>query len=727
MKPLLDQLKDHVSDALRAAFGDAAQGVDPLVRASAEPKFGDYQCNVAMSLAKTVGGKPRDVAQKIADALGASTALREIIESPEIAGPGFINLRLKDAFLAARLAAIPAATAADDRLGIDGVDDQARDTVVVDYSSPNVAKQMHVGHLRSTIIGDTIARVLQFQGHQVIRQNHIGDWGTQFGMVVLGTWHLFMASQRGQDISRLGQLQAELDGPDSLSVLTQIRDQQEADLKSDPEGAHFKAWLRTFRPNFEDLLVAYRFVNKLEKAAEATPLTVRDFANERDIPLSSVSNHVVTMLQRKAQRDDPEYVAWQINTKSSLAYCKDIYRRLNVLLADEDVRGESFYNPLLGPVVDELRAALAEGRAPPTGDPAEGTRAICREDKGALCIFIEKADGSPAFKSPQGDPLPMIVQKSDGAYLYASTDLAAAAFRINEFDRQPIRFVTKRLPEELEKIAAALPTTQPHGRGGLGATRILYVVGAPQKLHFDMLFAAIRSLGWTSPQGVHRQVRLEHVAFGSVLGEDRKMLRTRTGENVKLKDLLDEAMQRAEKLVRDSEADPEKRRGFTAEEIHDIAHTVGIASVKYADLCQNRGTDYVFSWDKMLALQGNTAPYLLYAIARIRSIYRKGLAAGQSTSVDSTILLSHPAERALALRVLQLAETVEIVADNLLPNFLCDYLYDLAGRFMTFYESCPVLNAEPATRGSRLRLCDLTARTLQIGLDLLGISTLDRM
>lgn len=411
----------------------------------------------------------------------------------------------------------------------------------------------------------------------------------------------------------------------------------------------------------------------------------------------------------------------------------EVYHRLGARLTSEHTRGESFYDPLLASVVSELRAALGPNVINRKNDrmgPASGVspatsymRAICREDMGALCIFLEKPDGSPAFKGPQGDALPMIVQKSDGAFLYSSTDLAAAAFRINDTTGRQVSFMTPRLPQELNAIEADLP-------GGLGATRILYVVGSPQKLHFEMLFAVIRALGWTRPGDGSREVRLEHVSFGSVLGEDRKMLRTRSGENVKLKDLLDEAVQRAEAMVRASEANEEKRRDFPESEIRDIAEKVGIGAVKYADLCQNRNTDYIFSWDKMLALAGNTAPYMLYAYARIRSIYRKGLEAGSVSKDVSTakIELDHPAERALALRILQLPETIAAVGENLLPSMLCDYLYDLAGRFMTFYESCPVLKAESAANmASRLRLCDLTARALRIGLRLLGIATVDRM
>ena len=315
------------------------------------------------------------------------------------------------------------------------------------------------------------------------------------------------------------------------------------------------------------------------------------------------------------------------------------------------------------------------------------------------------------------------------------------AYRINDFNKQPLRFHTEALPQALRGVNPQLGD-----RGGLGADRILYVVGAPQKLHFEMLFAVARALGWTRPGNRTTDVELQHIPFGSVLGEDRKMLRTRSGESVKLKDLLDEAVARAEKLVRETEADPDKRRGFTEDEIRNIAETVGIAAVKYADLSQNRNTDYVFSWDKMLAFQGNTAPYMLYAYARIISIYRKGAEADGKHSVPGTphsalstqdsagqtdklpISVAAPAERALAMAILRLPEIIDAVADALLPNILCEFLYELAGRFMTFYESCPVLQApDPATRSSRLALCDLTARALRLGLALLGIRTLERM
>ncbi|MBK8268002.1 MAG: arginine--tRNA ligase [Planctomycetes bacterium] len=309
----------------------------------------------------------------------------------------------------------------------------------------------------------------------------------------------------------------------------------------------------------------------------------------------------------------------------------------------------------------------------------------------------------------------MIIQKSDGASLYATTDLAAALFRCAHPTKHPVDLKTPALADMLAKLG-----------GGLGADRVIYHVGSPQKLHFDMLFPAVHALGWSrKPDGT--RTLLEHVSFGSVLGEDRKMLRTRSGDSVKLKELLEEAVDRAEKQLRETESDADKKRGFSDGEIRQVAETVGIAAVKYADLCQNRNTDYVFSWDKMLALQGNTAPYLLYAYARIRSIHRKGAESG-SAGQGGTIMLAEPAERDLALAILKFPEVIDSVADALMPNYLCEYLYDLAGRFMTFYENCPVLKApDAAIAASRLRLCDLTARALKLGLGLMGIRTLERM
>jgi arginyl-tRNA synthetase len=723
MRSLRAALSEYVRAALAEAFGSAAEGVAPLVKPAGDPKFGDYQSNVAMGLAKRLGQKPREVAQRIVEALPPSAA--EMVEPPEIAGPGFINLRLRAEFLQSSLEAITAGPAASpevteqamhtplptepgfDRLGIDRVSEAERQTVVIDYSSPNVAKQMHVGHLRSTIIGDTIARVLEFEGHKVIRQNHIGDWGTQFGIILEESF------RRGLVPRGLG---------------------------SEPYHFHPSS---SFPKDPDDLEALYRAGN----------------ARMSDPAFAKGAREAVTRLQRG---ECTERQAWMWVTLESMRGVHALYERLGVSMSDKDTRGESSYQPLLPMVAEELRAALqsrdregAVGR-PASADPgplpdgrgsdqthgrgSDQTRgrgvdvsgqsgalqAICREDQGALCVFIENPDGTPAFKGQQGDPLPMIIQKSDGAYLYSTTDLAAIAYRIHDQEKQPVHLQITGFGENLESLQRSLLSSAPPFAAG----RILYVVGAPQKLHFEMLFAVVRALGWTRPGDGTREVQLEHVSFGSVLGEDRKMLKTRTGENVKLKELLDEAVQRAEGLLRETEKDPAKRRGFGDEEIRRIAETVGISAVKYADLLQNRSTDYVFSWDKMLALQGNTAPYMLYAYARIRSIYRKGAESADCSMLNSecSILLTHPAERGLGLSILRLAETVDAVADTLLPNILCEYLYDLAGRFMAFYESCPVLQApDQATRASRLRLGELTARALKLGLSLLGIPTLERM
>lgn len=722
MQSLLRQIETLVSAAMAAAFGEQAAGVDPLVRTSTDTKLGDYQSNVAMGLAKKLGMKPRDAAAAIVAAL--PPAAFDLLDAPEIAGPGFINFRLKNAALQSSLGAIAPAPAAGgsaftetgapaDRLGIDPVDAARKQTVVVDYSSPNVAKQMHVGHLRTTAIGDVFARVLAFQGHDVIRQNHLGDWGTQFGMVILGMWHAAMARHRGEPAGYLPRAVAELRaaieaGTEAkLAYLKKVAERSKADYEADQDGQRvFEPFLHDCRAQalltLVDIEAGYLYINTLTKEAAGTPYAAV-LKDPRD---------VAQMMQRGGQQDAQERLAREIAIEITLRDCNAVYRKLGVLLADGDVCGESFYEPLLAGVMEEVNASLQ------SSDNQTGPiRAVCRRDQGALCVFLTKPDGSPAFKGPQGDPLPMIIRKSDGATLYATTDLAAILYRVAHAQRNPVRLRTPALAETLAR---------PPFHGGLGADRVIYVVGAPQKLHFEMLFPTAHAMGWTHrPRG---DVRLEHVAFGSVLGADKKMLRTRSGDSVKLKDLLEEAVQRAETLVRQSEADPERRRGFSEAEIKDIAGTIGVASVKYADLCQNRNTDYVFSWDKMMALQGNTAPYMLYACARIRSIHRKAVETRAGVPATAAMRLDHPAERALAMRILQLAEIIDAVGETLLPNILCDYLFDLAGRFMSFYESCPVLQAEDdATFASRLRLCELTHRALTIGLGLLGIRTLERM
>ncbi len=622
MATLQEQLKAVLTEAIVGVMGEEGREVDPLLAPSGDDKFGDYQSNVAMSLAKKLRQKPRDLATALIDAM--PPAMSAMCEAPEVAGPGFINLKLKDDWLAGQLEAIPAAEG-DDRIGIAAT--QEPQTIVVDYSGPNIAKEMHIGHIRSTIIGDTFARVLAFEGHRVIRQNHIGDWGTQFGM------------------------------------LCALLKEKMPDAIDKPEQVHLS-----------DLEAFYR---EAKTRDDADP----DF-HER------ARREVVAL-----HNGEPETLkAWQYIVDESRAHYMALYDRLGVSMTREDERGESFYAERLAPMVEDLAKSFAPGQQ---SNGQEGQPRIrVEESDGALCIFHEDAQGEPIFKNPKGDPLPMIIRKSDGAFLYDTTDLAAAKFRIEE----------------------------------ISADRIIYVTDARQMQHFEMLFTAVRAAGWTH-RDKGREVQLEHATFGSILGEDRKPFKTRSGENIKLADLLDEAVARAEKLVRETEADPQRRRGFTEEEIRDVAEAVGIGAVKYADLAQNRQSDYVFSWNKMLAMDGNTAPYLMYAYARIRSIYRKAAESSGSDSTDEGSLeIDHPQERNLARQILRFGETIESVSERLKINALTDYLYDLARCFMSFYEACPVLKADSdAQRRTRLRLCDLTARTLRVGLDLLGIRVLDRM
>lgn len=701
---ILNLLRSLFSEAIRSVTGPAAAAVDPLVKVSGDAKFGDYQCNVAMSLGKSLGAKPREIAERIA---AAAPLLAQISEPLEIAGPGFLNVRLRRDFLESRLAAIPAPPTdlASDRLGIAPA--PARETVVIDYSSPNIAKQMHVGHLRSTIIGDALARVLAFVGDNVVRQNHVGDWGTQFGMVILALWHLCMSRHRG-DATYVRRMLARINdaalAPDALAdAVRTIHAQHKLDLAADGAlSVIFKPWLeRDVRSvSLEELEEGYRFVTAVEKAAAPLGLMIEipdpEPSDPREVPYHRLSRHVTAMLQRGHARDEPERQAWKHSVAITLEYCDAIYQQLGVQLVREDVRGESFYNDRLAPVVKLLEAAL------PAGDGAPRTAPWCefRVDQGAKCVYCYKPGGEPLFKNPDGQALPLIVQKSDGAYLYATTDLAAVRFR-----------------------TAAAPA-------GLGARRVLYVVGAPTRLHLEMVYTTARLAGW-----IDDGTRLEHVSFGQVLGEDRKLLRTRTGGAVKLSELLDEAERRALEMLEKklAEEPPGERPSFSQDEKRELARRIGVGAVKYFDLARERNGDYVFSYDQMLAMQGNTAPYLMYAYARIRSIYRKAaerLGGGDAAArvYAAPLRLEHPSERALALRVLRLAETLDAVALDLTPHVLCTYAYELSGEFMRFYEACPVLQApDDATRLSRLRLADLAARALRLALRLVGIEVSERM
>jgi arginyl-tRNA synthetase len=562
-------IADAVEQALRSAVGSDNAG-PAMIRPCTDPKFGDYQANGIMAVAKRLGQNPHALAEKVIAQLQVS----EVSEPPTVAGAGFINFRLKPSFVTGQIAA----AAKDERLGVPAV--ATPKTVVIDFSSPNVAKQMHVGHIRSTIIGDCLARVLRFLGHHVITDNHIGDWGTQFGMLILG-WKRF-------------------------------RDDEA--LKKDP---------------IAELERLYKHVNAQEN--------LRDDAKAE-----------LVKLQRGDKENEEIYRKMYLVSMREFA---NTYQRLGVKF--DHTLGEQFYNPMLRDVVEELRHLQ-----------------IARESEGAICIFFED---NPELKTAA----PLLIQKADGAFLYGTTDMATLKYRIDQWH-----------PDE-----------------------VIYVTDARQQLHFKQVFATARKWLKNVPE-------LRHVYFGSILGEDGKPLRTRDGTPVKLTQLLDEAEERALAVV--TEKNPE----LAAETQEQIARAVGIGAIKYADLSQNRTTDYVFSWQKMLAMTGNTAPYMQYAYVRVQSIFRK---AGHTKTDSAGITLEHPAELDLAKHILRFPETLHAVADDDKPNWLTSYLYDLSNKFSTFYEICPVLQSEEPTRSSRLLLCRLTADVIKHGLNLLGIDVIEQM
>ena len=588
MKRLTNILEERISHAITAVTGQS--DCPALVSLSKNPAFGDYQANGVMAAAKQIKTNPRKLAEQIV----AKLELDDICETPEIAGPGFINLRLKDDFLANRLLEM---NNDHDRLGVDKTD--TPQTVVIDYSAPNIAKQMHVGHLRSTIIGDCIARLYEFEGHHVIRQNHIGDWGTQFGMLIA------LLKQQHPHI---------LENPDAVEIEDLEGFYQQAKSKSDSDN--------TFEQTARDEVV-------------------------------KLHNH-----------DPNTMTVWKHIVDESRNHYQPIYKKLSVTLKPEDERGESFYADKLANVVEELKK-----------------QGLAVESDGAMCVFPE------GFKNKDGDPLPFIIQKSDGAFLYATTDLAALRFRIQQ----------------------------------LNADKIIYITDARQAQHFQMLFATAKLAGWTNDK-----IQLEHVTFGTMLGTDGKPFKTRTGGTVKLKDLLEEAVQRATAVVE------EKNPDLPDEQKQQIAKAVGIGAIKYADYSNNRNSDYVFSFDKMLAMEGNTAPYMQYAYARIKSIERK--ASGRDVDIESelanvtALTFTDDAEKDLAKMLIRYDQAIAAAAGECRPNYLTAYLYDLSQTFSRFYNACPVLKASDEQRPVRLLLCDLTARTIRHGLEtLLGIWVVDQM
>jgi len=623
MKSVADIFEKRISDVMAEVTGQALRPGSTLlttggsgqalrlgsgqgecsaqVKPATDPKFGDYQVNGVMPLAKQLKTNPRKLAEQIVAKLDIS----DLCEQPEVAGPGFINLRLKPEFVADNLAKVSKDA---ERLGVEKADKPK--TIVVDFSGPNIAKQMHVGHLRSTIIGDCICRLLEFQNHKVIRQNHIGDWGTQFGMLIAYLFHEKTATRMEKVF---GKRPDDAFGVLSLSDTEQLYREAKKEYDSDP-----------------------------------------DFAK--------LSREYVVALQK---REQSAINYWKKIVELSINECQAIYNQIGVTLSPDDVKGESEYNDYLPDVVRELKE-----------------KKLAVESEGAVCVFPE------GFKDKEGKPLPVIVQKSDGAYLYATTDLAAIRYRVGE----------------------------------LKADEIIYVTDARQSLHFDMVFAVAEKAGWAKRDMLH------HVTFGSVLGENGKPLKTRSGENVKLKELLDEAVARARKIVDEKNPDlPETKRA-------EIAQAVGIGAVKYADYSNNRTSDYIFSFDKMLAMEGNTAPYMQYAYARIRSIERKAKEPPRNVDIKAEIAgiknlnITEPSELDLAKHLIRYGEAVEAAAGDYRPNYLTSYLYDLAQKFSVFYNDCPVLDASSDKRPTRLLLCDLTARTIQHGLhNLLGIEVIEQM
>jgi len=647
-----------------------------IVTPATNAKFGDYQANGAMALAKKMKTNPRKLAEQVIEKLDVS----DVCQPPEIAGPGFINLRLKPEFVIESLRQMHSDPA---RLSIPPAEKPRK--TVVDYSSPNIAKQMHVGHLRSTILGDAICRMLEFMNHEVIRQNHIGDWGTQFGKVILALWHVCMAidvHKKSYFKNDFERLQSNKDNKNELyKICMQIRDRHDKDYINDQleEFGDAKKYFGRFLEKLDDIideiwpdiLLAYRFVNLLDDILPGMGLRIitREKKDNEwkpvERPYEHLTRKITVMLQQGGEENCQEEDAWHSVKKATMEHCDYIYQLLNVTLEHpRDSRGESFYKDMLAGVVEDLQK-----------------QGLAVDSDGAVCVFPE------GFKNKEGDPLPFIIKKSDGAYLYATTDLAALRYRVNELKTQ----------------------------------RIIYVTDSRQKLHFDMLFAVARKAGWARDD-----VELSHVTFGSVLGEDGTPLKTRSGENIKLRELLDEAIGRARSVVE------QKNPDLSEDQKQQIAKAVGIGAVKYADYSNNRTSDYIFSFDKMLAMDGNTAPYMQYAYARIKSIQRKAEKSGVDVEAElkdlTGIEFTQPDEIALAKYLIRYGEAVEMALADYRPNFLTNYLYELTQKFSGFYTNCPVIKAPPDSRRQRLLLCELTAGVIKHCLrELLGIEVVEQM
>jgi arginyl-tRNA synthetase len=659
---LLAELRRRFAAALKNIVedGGAVNEFAGMVLPSQDPKFGDYQANLAMPLGKRLGKSPREVAAQVV----ANLQVGDICEPPEIAGPGFINLRIKNDFLSQELK-----RALDDTERLDVAPAAVPKTYVLDYSSPNVAKPMHVGHIRSTVIGDALYRVLKFLGHRTISDNHIGDWGTQFGMIIYGWKHFgdehAFAKAPVAELTRLYRLvntlveyftsrdevaptlrrrvgemesrvaQIELAPGAKAPADQKKRDKSVQQAQADLEAAR------------AELVVAESKLLETEADSDFVEL-IKQHGN--------VGQAVLAETAALHAGDATNRALWERFLPPCLAEINETYRWLDVQF--DHTLGESFYEDALAGVVNDLKQ-----------------KGLAKESEGALCVFLD------------GFEAPFIVQKQDGAFLYATTDLATIQYRMR----------------------------------GWKPDAILYVVDHRQSLHFAELFATARLWGYDN-------VELQHISFGTVLGEDGRPFKTRSGSSVGLSGLLDEAVQRAYKIVCEND-DKRPEPLLSDEERRIVAERVGIGAIKYADLAHNRTSDYKFSYDKMLAMNGNTAAYMQYSYARVRSIFDKGgVAADALRAGAASISLDHPAERALALALLQFSEALDRVVIDYRPNLLTDYLFDMASKYATFFESCPVLRADTEQlRTSRLLLCDLTARTLARGLELLGIQVVERM
>jgi len=606
-------LSARFAEAIRRAVPDLEGEPEPLITPSKQPKLGDFQSNAAMGLAKRVGEKPRDLAARIVDAVDVS-GIAEPLSEDSIAGPGFINIRLRGEALADILGRLDTPA-----LGLTPPADP--ETVVVDLCGVNLAKEMHVGHLRSTIIGDAIAQAFERLGHRVIRQNHVGDWGLQIAMVV---WKL------SQQTDAEGK-------PQALDLADVERLYRDAQRECDADHSGLAAARKWGHP---------KAVAELEaqvSGAEAAMAEAKQW------------------LIRLQQGDEHAEALWRYVRDVTKAACLENCRRLRTQIDEKSWAGESSYRLELAPLIEDLQS-----------------RAVAEEDRGALVVKLDD----------RGIREPCLVRKSDGGYLYATTDLAAIRRRVQEF----------------------------------GADEVIYCVDARQGLHFKQVFEAAKKAGYAEKRG--GQARLAHAAFGTILGEDGKPFKTRSGENVKLSNLLDEAEERALRVVR------EKNTDLPADEAREVAEAVAIAAIKYADLSNERIKDYVFSFDRMLAFEGNTGPYLLYALVRLRSIFRRAEEAGVDTGREisaSPLAIGEPEEKQLALALLRYPQSVRAVTESLEPHRLCAYLYDLATAFSAFFDRCHVIKADPEIRGSRLRMCDLTRRVLANGLGVLGLPTVERM